>query len=1043
MHLYNSLKNVMTVVTVVFATVSAVAQDAAETVVHGRVVSSANGLPMAGVLIESPSGWMETTDDSGKFVLNVKSLQDVIEISGKGIQRKTVALKGRSSVEIPVYNESFNSFYVPVNSVYGALLPETNTGSVSSVTSQMTRPDETAEALLQGKAVGLNVISRSGTNGAGANMYLRGFTSMYANSQPLIVVDGMIYDNIDYSASLFSGFTNNPLSFIDIKDIQSITLLKDAVSIYGSKAANGVLLIRTIHSKEAATKIDFYAHGGINTAPEALDMMNADQYRSYLNDVLLSAGKSQSEIDALPFMNGDVNQTDYYRNHNNTNWQKEVFRNSINRNYYLRVTGGDEIAKYGLSVGYLKNDGIIKNTDYTRYSTRFNADVNMTQRLSAFTALSFSHSQYSTKEDGLNSHTSPIFTSLLKSPVYAPYIRNTAGESTPNLEDGDSTFTNPVSLIKNFDGENRSYRFFGSGGFAYKATNWLKIRSLFGINYTSMSERMYHPNTGILADTMPTFIGRSTSQSRDAKLFSVYSDSRLEFDKTIMGDHKIFASAGFRFQKNNYENDWAKSYNLPSGVRTMNSGAENTRKAGGAIDAWKWMSFYANADYSFKRKYFLSLALSADGSSRFGDNVSDGINMFNHAFGVFSSVGASWLISSEDFMSGISQIDVLKLRASYGTSGNDDVGNKTAVQYYSSVSFLGVMGLTRSNIPNHEIQWETVKKTNLGIDLSVLNERLTIAFDYYNNYTENMLVYRPLDVVSGFNYTLTNDGEMSNKGFELNVSGRIINGDVTWDAGFGIAHYKNKIEKMAQQRVITNIGGASVLSQVGSPVGLFYGYKTNGVYADDQTASGDNLGVLNASGGKVNFGAGDVRFVDAKQDQVIDDNDRVVIGDPNPDFTGMITSRVTWKGLSLDLLFTFSKGNDVCNMVRAQTESLSSVANQAATAASRWTVQGQVTDIPKATYGDPMGNARFSDRWIEDGSYFRLKALTLSYDIPYHVSIIRNATVFASATNLLTFTKYKGYDPEFSMSPSPMAQGIDYGLTPVYSSVYFGIKLGF
>jgi hypothetical protein len=392
---------------------------------------------------------------------------------------------------------------------------------------------------------------------------------------------------------------------------------------------------------------------------------------------------------------------------------------------------------------------------------------------------------------------------------------------------------------------------------------------------------------------------------------------------------------------------------------------------------------------------------------------------------------------------GCNKFDLLKLRASYGLSGNDDIGNYTAKQTYVSQNLLGMQGLVRAGIANDQLQWEEVRKLNIGVDAAFLNERLQLSFDIYRNKTDKLITYEAAPTASGFDYVVTNSGGLMTNGFELALNARLINKqNFNWDAGFNFAKYASSVTKLPGNPVITTFGGATYVTQVNRGPNNFYGHRANGVYASDAIAASEGLSIRKADGTLVAFKGGDVRFADFNGDKVIDDNDRTDIGNPNPKFFGSFFNKFTYKRFSLNTVFTFSYGNKVFNYTRAQLEGMNNAYNQTEAVLNRWKANGQVTNIPKASWGDPMGNSRFSSRWIEDGSYLRLRAVTFSYDVPIKSNFFKYATVYATGNNLITITKYKGYDPEFSATESIFGKGVDNTLEPQFRSVQLGFRVG-
>jgi hypothetical protein len=418
--------------------------------------------------------------------------------------------------------------------------------------------------------------------------------------------------------------------------------------------------------------------------------------------------------------------------------------------------------------------------------------------------------------------------------------------------------------------------------------------------------------------------------------------------------------------------------------------------------------------------------------------------MFDTPFAAFGSASMAWLVSSEDFIDMPSWWNLAKLRVSFGTSGNDDIGNYAAQKYYTSVPFLGQYGIVSGNVGNTELQWETAVKSNIGLDLSFMDDKLKVMADIYYNTTNNLLTYNTLPSSSGFDYYLGNDGKLSNKGVELTVQGRIINKALKWDAGISISRNVNKLIAYSDERTITKYADGYILTQVGSPIGLFYGYKTDGIYLTDEEARNAALTTETSNGSIYGFTGGDVRFENISgNDKIIDENDMTVIGNPNPDFFGSFNTSLKWKRFTASALLTFSVGGDIYNALRREVESMTGTSNQSKAVVNRWRADGYETSIPKAVYGDPAGNSRFSDRWIEDGSYAKLKTVTLSYNLPVrNIPIVRDAEVYVTGNNMFTLTKYLGYDPEFNISQNPLYYGIDTGLTPQTASLLFGVRIG-
>ena len=445
-------------------------------------------------------------------------------------------------------------------------------------------------------------------------------------------------------------------------------------------------------------------------------------------------------------------------------------------------------------------------------------------------------------------------------------------------------------------------------------------------------------------------------------------------------------------------------------------------------------------------KYHFWATGAADASSRFGRRASHSLHALGTRWALFPSAGFSWDAKGERFLSSVAWLDALRLHASWGMTGNDALDATASWSYLAPVNYVGVAtGNVLANLRNDRLKWETTTKFTAGMALSMLHDRFGLDFDVYRHQTDDLLNYRQSDILTGQPPYLTNSGSLKNIGFEVQLNGKLIaKRNFKWNLGLSLNHYRNEIASLPEGEFVTDILGAHVLSRKGEAAGVFYGYMTDGLFSTSQEAAAANLKVRNEDTSLSSFAAGDVRFLEpnaAHADGIIDENDRTVIGDPNPDLTGALTSRWQWRRWDLDVHCTFQVGGDIYNYQRSQLESMSTLYNQSRNALNRWRGEGQQTSVPRATYGDPLGNSRFSDRWIEDGSYFKIRQVRLSYRLPIDNPFIQGIVFWGAVDNVLTLTRYLGADPEFYYGRSVLTQGIDYGLQPSCRSFSFGIKL--
>lgn len=1011
----------------------------------GVVKSAETKLTLQGIRVSYNESDVKMTDADGKFSIQLPSLNVNLYVSGPGCNPKLVAVKGQKNLIIFLNQEDAKTIFANLMAPQGDISPVSLTSSwATSDANNILSTAVTGDDALQGKIAGLNVMRRSGMPGAGSNMYIRGLNTLNAGAQPLIIVDGMPYENSSYSTSLVGNYFSNPLASIDVKDIESGTVLKDGTSQYGVKGANGVILINTLRPKQMETKINFHYHTGVNFTPVEMPLLSASDHKLLLSDILQSQGRSGSQISALPYMNsqkptlqkwGYDGNVDYYRYNNNTNWQKQVFTPSYNQDYYLNVFGGDEVAIYALSLGYLNQKGIVDNTGFQRFNTRFNAEVNLSKKLKLNANMSFLFSSKDLGDEGPLSNRNPIFAALVKSPFMAANVFSAEGLQSPVVENVDIfNRSNPYTLVNTSSINNSQFRFVGNFAAQYIFNKYLKINGSVGVNFNKEREKVYFPTRGVYFDTLSIGAVDNLTQHRVDRIFSIFEEGVLTYDRNLTDEHRLTVRLGARNQTNHAEDDWASTANTGSDdFKSITYGNTLFQAIGGQISNWNWLNIFGTVDYGYQGKYFINYTTSADASSRYGANA--------NTFCIYPSVSGAWLISSESFMKNSNAFDLLKLRVGYGLSGNDEIGNYNGRQYYVPQNILGNYGLVRGNLVDLNLKPEISKKLNAGMDAAFFNERLNLSIDVYKTHVEDMILRMPAPRATGFATYLTNAGKMTNTGIDLSVNYRVLNGNLKWDLGLNAATYKNRVTDLGGQQFSSTICNATILTQVGQPVGVFYGYKTNGVYATQQQALADGLGIQKGSV-VYPFGAGDVRFVNTDaSNKLIDENDKVIIGDPNPDVYGSVSSSLKYKGWTLDALFTYSVGNDVYNYTRSQLESMSGYDNQTQAVINRWRTEGDITNIPHAIYGDPMGNARFSDRWIEDGSYLRLKTLTLAYNLQLKSNLLRACTIFASADNILTITGYKGLDPEFSYGQNVLSSGIDATATPFARTVSVGVKL--
>ncbi|MFA9390804.1 MAG: SusC/RagA family TonB-linked outer membrane protein [Prolixibacteraceae bacterium] len=1012
----------------------------------GLVRDAISKQPLAAAQITSFNSVVAaTTNQDGKFEIELATSTDVLVITAYDYNTREITVNGLSELEIDLYSEAFSSAYTSINGLSNRRKVSQNTAAASQINDLnylgFASVDDPIQMALGGD---VRTIKRSGVDGIGSSFFIRGFNSLNANAQPLFVVDGVIWNNHYDVNSLHDGYFINSLADIDLQDIESVTVVKDGTSIYGSKAANGVILINTKRGKGKATMITFNAMGGITQSPMAIPTMDGDQYRIYVTD-LLGGMENVGDFGSHNFLNDNPTNLSYKKYHNVTDWNELLYQQSTTQSYNIGVNGGDDKALYYFSAGYYSNTGIISSTSFNRLNTRFNADFSMTDDVSMGLNIGFSNSDRVLLDDGVNFYTSPTYLAAIKAPFLNPNTYTTAGTLTSDFEDSDIFGVgNPMAVINNALNTSKHNRFSLGIKPAYQINTKLTLSSQFDYSLDKVKETYYSPIVGV-ADRMIEGYGISENMFRSQQMrnVSIFDDTRLTYLNAFDGVHNIQAIWGWRYLSDYYESDFAEGHNSGTDQKRNLYADEDFKTSDGLNNHIKSISNYLNVDYNYENRYFLTLAAALDGSSRFGRETQGGIQLLGRSWGFFPSANAAWLISSEKFMAGVDLINRLKLRASFGLSGNDDLDPYAWTTYFASSRYIDRgNGMIITNIGNTEVQWETSAKINLGLDANLLNDRLALTIDVYSNHTSNLLSLMELPEVSGNGYYLGNGGELKNTGFELSLASKLVNTKLfKWELSASIGHYVNEIVALPNGDYNTAIYEGEIRTAVGNAAGVFYGYKTNGVMATEAEALAANLKIVNTNGTSSYFTAGDLLFDDLNKDNIIDEQDKQIIGDPNPDIYGSILSKMNLGNLSLNAIFTYSYGNDVYNYRRAMLEGGSELYNQSTAMLDRWTHEGQQTMMPQASFGDAMGNSRFSDRWIEDGSYIKLKSLSLNYKVNLKTELISGLTFSLTANNLFILSNYLGLDPEVSPNNAVLFQGIDTGVIPACKSYLIGIKL--
>ena len=1031
--------------------------------VKGIVTDATTHLPLSGVLVSvgETNGYSTLTESDGSYELRVPLTATSLTFSSPDYNMvKSGLTTAERQRAIALYPSTFSEDYSAKTNVTG-------TGSAKGF--EFANSVSIEEEIQKRLGAEVHTTTRSGTPGIGSVMFMNGLSSINASAQPLIVIDGVVYDQQYGRSMLHEGFYNDILANISPTDIEQVQVMRNGTALYGAKGANGVILINTRRNHSMATRITASIAAGVTLEPRTFDVMNASQYKSYASDLLQT---TETTLKDFKFLNNSADNYYLPQYASNTDWRDYVYRNALTQNYSINVEGGDDIADYNLSLGYINHQSTLKNNGMSRINIRFNSDIHITKKFDVRFDASFANQTRNLRNDGAptsyseGTPTSTAFLAYAKSPMISPWTfsggqiregyidvadENYLDEALVAYSNYNYKLANPLAVNEYGDAENKNHFENSLINLAvtpsYKFGDHLQLSEHFSYNLVNTNEKFYIPRNGVPSYyvTGVNAICENEVRSMAAKQNSVMSDTRLSWNNRYDA-HSIGVFGGVRFNWETYTQNSQLGYNTTSDKMPAISSTLDNAKPSGFSNSWKNINWYAQAQYDYRQRYYLQLNASLETSSRFGNDADHSVKLFEVPWGFFHGVQASWVMTNEQWFSGIKGIDYLRLSLGYDVSGNDDIAYDAARSYFASQNFLeDVSGLSFENIGNNRLQWETTTRLNASLEGNFLGNRLNLRLNYFRSKIDHLLMYQPLAYVTGLSRNWSNDGAMKNEGFDVSAVAKILaTKDFQWEIGASVGHYKNEVTELpaGQQAVETTVGGATVRTAIGAAANLFYGYKTAGVFSTSEEAAGAALYTLASDGvTRQYFKAGDMHFTDRDDNNIIDERDRDVIGDPNPDIYGNISTAMSYKRFRLDVRFNYSLGNDVYNYMRQQMESGSRFMNQTTAMTRRWQTEGQTTDMPRATFQDPMGNARFSDRWIEDGSYLKLKTVTLSYTLPMNTTFLQGLQFWIQANNLLCLTRYLGTDPEFAMSGSVLGQGIDLGRLPQSRSLVAGVKI--
>lgn len=1039
----------------------------AQVLVRGTVVDQ-TGESVIGASIQVKGTTQGTiTDIDGKFSLGVPDKKSVIVVSFIGYATKELQVDTSKPMSI-VLEEDTKVLDEVVVVGYQEVRKKDLTGSVAKadMNELLNTPVGSFDQTLGGRIAGVNVSSSEGTPGGTMNIVIRGNNSLTQDNSPLYVIDGFPVEDAAIASTI------NP------SDIESLDILKDAsaTAIYGARGANGVVIITTKKGKVGKAQITYDGSVTMHHVTRTIPMMDAYEFVK-LQAETYPASIANSTGGYLMEYQGKQWTLDDYRDIFQYDWQDEILRTALQHNHNIRLTGGTEGVRYNASVSYYNQDGILLNSGYERFQARANTvikrdklDINLTTNYSRSIQTGSTPSE--TSYSGMNN----LFYSVWGyRPVTYP---NKSMESLLNdvmdeaIDSSNDYRFNPIRSLKE---EYRKYYINNlqlNGYVSYEFIKGLKLKVSGGYTYDARKNDQFNNSNTRYGG--PTSTDKVNAQIIRNERLTWLNENTLTYQTNIKKKHFFNSLVGITFQNSDYEYYSLKSTHIPNESLGMAGMADGTLSSSSSLkSSWSMMSYLARLNYNYKSKYYATASFRADGSSKFSKK---------HRYGYFPSGSLAWNFMEEEFMAPIKKVvGAGKLRVSWGLTGNNRIGE---YDYYALLQMLkekqgdyisngsipsGVypfdndmssVGMVPVSLPNEDLKWETTEQWNVGLDLSFFNERLNFTADVYRKTTRDLLLEASLPLVSGYYSATKNIGKVRNDGLELSLSTvNVQTKDFTWTSDFNIAFNKNEVLELAENQLSLTTAARfdqnynsqpSYIAKVGLPMGMMYGYIYEGTYKyDDFVKSGnsytlkDNVPYFSS---EANTQPGMPKYKDVNGDGIIDTNDRTIIGRGLPIHTGGFTNSFTYKGFDLSVFFQWSYGNDIMNANRLFFENAGGKKdlNQFASYANRWTPENPESDIPAATKS--ASNNVISSRIIEDGSYLRLKTVTLGYTFPKALiakAKLSNARVYVAAQNLWTWTSYSGYDPEVSVRNSALTPGLDFSSYPRAFTLSFGVNLGF
>ncbi len=985
-----------------FACLSTISTFAQNRTISGKVISAKDETPLEGVSIAVKGTDKSTTTNAKgtyRIVINRRSDKELI-FSLEGYESQTVKIGTKGTINVELMPDA-SAVLEPIHIGYGTQDRRMLAGAVASIDLKSTEqmPLSSPDVLLQGRGAGILVNSHSGTPNTGATVWIRGATSILASNSPLYVIDGVPILPTDLSSQDIGGQMANPLSDFNPADIERIEVLKDgsATAIYGSRAANGVVLIQTKRGANGKPEVNFNVLYGVQSAQKRPQITDAPTFQQLMNESATNNGLTP------PFPNPTQSNA-------NVDYPSQVFQSAAVRNTNFSVRGGESMVKYLFSFNNWNQEGIVKPASFDRKTFRLNLDFDWNERIKAGANLLYAkgtNERIQNDTDALNGVLGTAMSFLPNLPTF-----QTDGSYTKS-----GIYANPLASVNEQGNTLLTHRFLGNLFANYYFTEDLFFKTNWSLNYQSAQENLYYSTATNFSQ------GKGVDAHTSENQYVI--ENTLQYQKLIgYNKHQVHAVIGNAVQENMLKRTIAEGQNFPTNNFT-NVGAAFTRSSFAGNTSWALLSWFARLNYAYKGKYIANLTVRTDGSSRFGKN---------NRWGTFPALGLAWNLKEEKFLEKVKAITSMSMRASYGLAGNQNFtnfsNNSNAILlsnyiaqglWNSGANYADWLGIAPAQLANPDLKWETTTQMNVGLDIGLLKEKINLSVEYYQKQTSNVLVPVSIPRSTGFATQIQNLGQVENKGIEINLHAKVLNKkDLTWDLNLNFATNQNTITSLPN--TYSSFENNTIRFEQGFPMYSFWLHKQNGV---------------NAENGRI--------LLESKNPVFNPATDRFIVGNALPRFYGGFTNVISWNGLEITLFIQFTQGNKQLNWSRyAQEHGGNRNANFSISQLDRWQRSGDITDVPKMTNAN-YDNI-YSSRFLENGSFVRLKNIVLAYNIPKEVVEkvkFKTAKIYLSAQNLLTFTSYKGLDPETNAGGGyPAVQGVEFYTVPQARWLTAGVQIG-